>query len=278
MGDQLTIKYGAVTRMVFHKSDPHKVVGVDVYPNDNGHGNAPNGSRLRKSEVLPCDAVVIAMGPWSKQAFSWFPECAQLQHVSGTKANSIVVQPTFDRADHDADHGLDDQNDIKMDDSHSNDGDGVSCFDGQLFLEHKAKNGKVVGGDGGIEVYPRPDGSVYSCCHSKNKPLPVDPSSITNDERDSQMIYKGLQQLSSKYMANSKVLVKQACYLPGSADGVPLIGPITGYSNAFVGTGHTCWGILNAPATGMLLSEFVADGKVTSFKKSVLRKWDPSRK
>lgn len=30
--------------------------------------------------------------------------------------------------------------------------------------------------------------------------------------------------------------------------------------------GHTCWGIQNGPATGLLISEFVFDGAVKSAK------------
>ena len=126
-------------------------------------------------------------------------------------------------------------------------------------------------------MYPRPDGSVYSCCHSRNVPLPEDPSAVAHEEKDSQRLWRGLRELSSQYFAEAELVTKQACYLPGSNDGVPLIGRITGYSNAFVGTAHTCWGILNGPATGLILAELIVDGKVSSVKQAALRRWDPSR-
>lgn len=38
--------------------------------------------------------------------------------------------------------------------------------------------------------------------------------------------------------------------------------------------GHSCWGILNAPATGEALAELVVDGKASS---SSLAAFDPAR-
>ena len=39
-----------------------------------------------------------------------------------------------------------------------------------------------------------------------------------------------------------------------------------------LGSGHSCWGIQNGPATGKLISEIVLDGKAVSAK---LGKLDP---
>jgi glycine/D-amino acid oxidase-like deaminating enzyme len=44
-------------------------------------------------------------------------------------------------------------------------------------------------------------------------------------------------------------------------DGIPLIGPIPGAPGAFLATGHASWGILNAPATGRMVSEMILDGR-----------------
>ena len=287
MKDKLTIKYGVVSRMVFAKSNQEKVVAVEYIPNtekpanDNNNDDNNNDAEQKnndndacqgsaKWEEIECDAVLIALGPWSKQAFQWFPECKQLQYISGRKANSIVIQPTFG----DKSKAPENENDVDVEmKDDGNDDKIVDNLDGQLFLKHTDKNGDLID----IEVYPRPDGSVYSCCHSNKIPLPDDPSIIKNEEKDSQMIYQGLKELSSKYMLNSKIKVKQACYLPDTSDSIPLIGEITGYENAFVGTGHTCWGILNGPATGLVLAELIADGEVRSVKHSAFKKWSPSR-
>jgi glycine/D-amino acid oxidase-like deaminating enzyme len=55
----------------------------------------------------------------------------------------------------------------------------------------------------------------------------------------------------------------QSCHLPVTADGAPIMGKVPGTENVYVATGHSCWGILNAPASGAAMAELVADGSVT---------------
>jgi glycine/D-amino acid oxidase-like deaminating enzyme len=75
-------------------------------------------------------------------------------------------------------------------------------------------------------------------------------------------------------LGDAEVLKQQACYLPCSDDGLPVIGRVPGLQNAYVATGHSCWGILNAPATGEALAELIVHG---SSKSSDLRAFDPAR-
>jgi glycine/D-amino acid oxidase-like deaminating enzyme len=64
----------------------------------------------------------------------------------------------------------------------------------------------------------------------------------------------------SPVLARAKVLVNQACYRPVTQDGLPLIGRVAGLDDAYVATGHSVWGILNAPATGEAMAELILDG------------------
>jgi hypothetical protein len=41
---------------------------------------------------------------------------------------------------------------------------------------------------------------------------------------------------------------------------LPLIGALPGIDDAYVATGHSVWGMLNAPATGEAISELILDG------------------
>ncbi|MEX0724670.1 MAG: glycine oxidase ThiO [Planctomycetaceae bacterium] len=50
---------------------------------------------------------------------------------------------------------------------------------------------------------------------------------------------------------------------PGSADGLPFLGPVPGYDNAFVATGHFREGLHLAPATAMLLGQLMLKRDVT---------------
>ena len=42
---------------------------------------------------------------------------------------------------------------------------------------------------------------------------------------------------------------------------MPVIGAVPGVAGAYVATGHSVWGILNAPATGEAMAELITEGK-----------------
>ena len=57
-------------------------------------------------------------------------------------------------------------------------------------------------------------------------------------------------------------------------DGLPLIGRVPGLEGAYVATGHSVWGILNAPATAEAVAELIADGEARTVD---LSPFDPGR-
>lgn len=63
-------------------------------------------------------------------------------------------------------------------------------------------------------------------------------------------------------LRDSEMVTAWAGLRPGSPDGMPVIGRVTGAPNAFVATGHFRNGILLAPITGSLVAEMVSSGKV----------------
>jgi glycine/D-amino acid oxidase-like deaminating enzyme len=78
----------------------------------------------------------------------------------------------------------------------------------------------------------------------------------------------------SPVLARSAVLARQACFRPITTDGLPLIGQIKGVKGADVATGHSVWGILNAPATGDSMAGLILDGEATTVDLAV---FDPAR-
>src|SRR5262249_16970288 len=64
----------------------------------------------------------------------------------------------------------------------------------------------------------------------------------------------------SPALAAAPIKARQACFRPVTEDGLPLIGAVPGVEGAYVATGHSVWGILNAPATGETMSELILDG------------------
>ncbi|KAK9808382.1 hypothetical protein WJX73_009281 [Symbiochloris irregularis] len=183
-----------------------------------------------------CDTIVIAMGPWTGQARAWLPG---IPSISGQKAHSIVVEPSSPI--------------------------GANC----LFMNHRNKSGEHKD----PELYARPDGTAYICGEGESVPVPDDPLSIVSTSAAAASLQEAGAAVSS-LLADGKVIKQQACYLPLSPDGVPVIGKVPGATGAFIATGHSCWGILNGPATGEALAELIVQGRTRHVS---LDAFDPAR-
>ena len=178
------------------------------------------GVKIGKN-TIPANVVVLAMGPWTHKASEWL----KLARVTGDPYHSIVLSPTIPLTAH------------------------------AVFTHFQAR-------DQGIEdpeIYPRPDGTVYVCGEADKPALPDDPASITSNKAASDKLHRVARTLSSS-LSSASVELSTSCYLPCSPDGLPLIGKIPGVSGAYVAAGHSCWGILNAPATGACMAELIVDG------------------
>jgi glycine/D-amino acid oxidase-like deaminating enzyme len=185
--------------------------------------------------MIEGDAVVVAMGPWSILAASFLP----LPAVFGLKGHSLV----FDT--------------------------GGAVPAEAVFIEYREQTGTVLS----PEVFPRADGTTYVCAISSETPLPIDPSRVAPDPGVIERLEAMCASLSP--MLNpTKIIARQACYRPITADGLPLIGRVPGVSGAYVATGHSVWGILNAPATGEAMAEMIVDGSAHTVD---IRPFDPSR-
>ena len=64
------------------------------------------------------------------------------------------------------------------------------------------------------------------------------------------------------------------CFRPLAQDGLPLIGAVPGARGAYVATGHSVGGILNAPATAEAIAELIIDGAARTVD---LAPFDPAR-
>ncbi len=81
----------------------------------------------------------------------------------------------------------------------------------------------------------------------------------------------------SPVLGAAPIKAKQACYLPRHMRFGQESGPLVGRSvvpGLYVASGHTCWGIQNAPATGKLMAEILLDGETTS---ADIEKLDPRK-
>jgi glycine/D-amino acid oxidase-like deaminating enzyme len=181
------------------------------------------------------DAVVVAMGPWSILAALWLP----LPAVFGLKGHSLVFET------------------------------GKTVPGEAVFLEYREPNGTVLA----PELFPRTDGTTYVCAISTEEPLPIDPTRVAPDPGAIERLEATCSSISS-VLASAKILVRQACYRPVTSDGLPLIGAVPEIAGAYVATGHSVWGILNAPATGEAMAELIVDGAAHTVD---LKPFDPGR-
>lgn len=171
-------------------------------------------------ETVEGDSVVIAMGPWSILAAAWLP----LPGVFGLKGHSLVFET------------------------------GTSMPAQALFCEYREMNGAVQM----PELFARPDTTTYVCAISSESPLPADPAAVAPDQGAIERLEAICRDLSP-VLASAKILARQACFRPITRDGLPLIGRVPGVAGAYVATGHSVWGILNAPATGEAMAELITD-------------------
>lgn len=185
--------------------------------------------------ALEADAIVLAMGPWSMAACRWLP----LPAVYGLKGNSIVYQS------------------------------GSKVAADALFVELTTRDGAAQT----PEVFPRAGGTTYVCGLSSQQVLPDDPADVAPDP-GAQQALQSMTRAFAPVLADTPILATQACFRPVTQDGLPLLGAVPGVANAYVATGHSVWGILNAPASGEAIAELIVNGATRHVD---LRRFDPAR-
>ena len=171
------------------------------------------------------DAIVISMGPWSLLATQW----VTLPPVYGLKGYSITLAPT------------------------------TPVTTSAVFLDYEDNTGE----HHGPELISRADGEVYLCGFSSDEPLPLSPNDISIENSACDNLHNLAKRISTAF-TDSTILRRQACYRPICEDAMPLIGEIQGARGAYVATAHNCWGMLNAPGTGLALAELISDGEARS--------------
>lgn len=113
-------------------------------------------------------------------------------------------------------------------------------------------------GNGDPEVYVRPDSTAY-CTGFPDNPIRVKEEPGKEEVRQDAIkrIKDAVEKASEMNMSES--VVEQACYLPSTPDGLPIMGKFD--HNRYLITGHSCWGILMGPASGECLAHVIATGK-----------------
>jgi len=186
-------------------------------------------------EVVEADAVVLAMGPWTGRAAG----ALALPRIQGLKGYSVTLAA----------------------------GEALPAH--ALFMDYRMAGGRALE----PEIIPRPDGEVYVCGMADPQALPDSAEGVEVSEAACAVLARAAGRVSTG-LAAAAITRRQACYRPVTDDGLPLIGRVPNVKGAYVATGHGPWGMLNAPGTGLALTELIADGATKSVD---LRPFDPAR-
>ncbi|KAF9078397.1 FAD dependent oxidoreductase [Rhodocollybia butyracea] len=189
------------------------------------------------SQTLSASHVIITAGAWSPSILPTLP-------ISATRAHSITIHPQ----------------------------PSVTISPYVLFTEIKlpGHRGLIVS----PEIYARPDNEVYACGPGDDSLLPESVDDVLVDQTACESIRKHVSSISPE-LQHGVVDKRQACFLPAvNTGGGPIIGAASQIAQGlFIATGHTCWGICNAPGTAKALSEIIMEGRIQC---ADLRKLDPS--
>ena len=205
-------------------------------------GNAATGVVLEDGDRIDADAVVLALGPWSLLAATWVP----LPPVYGLKGHSIILRPR------------------------------KTLPAEAIFAEFEDRDGDVLT----PEIVPRADGTLYVCGLSGADSMPVDPARVEPEPGGAEKLIDVTTRLVPS-LEGAEVIARQACFRPVTADGLPLIGPVPGLENVHVATGHSVWGMLNAPGTATALADLLLTGAsaemdLSPFAPARMRPLDPA--
>lgn len=207
----------------------------------------PRDSEESEEVSLPADAVVVSAGPWSCAAEDWFHGAVDLP-MEGVKSTSIVWK--------------------KPEETNEVDATALFCGEDNRFGTH-------------LEVYPRPDGSIYLCGIGGSDYISredLKEGAFREDcpakEDRVEAAVQSFQEMSKQYKNNGELQKTQACMRPCPPDAMPYMGSVPGYEGAYMNAGHNCWGIAWAPACGLAMSELLLEGSSSSIN---LSPFDPAR-
>ena len=243
---------------------------IDQHPSSSSSSSQLklHGVRLEDGTMVEADVVVAAIGPWSEEIRYWFQHTsvndtddntntnielqlleamATVPAFQSTKSHSMLVSTLDNSNNNNNNHDENKEQQSQHNPTEAAEEAGVILTEAIFF---KSTDPTLKD----LEVYPRPDGDAYITgkdeAHAYMAERPgqerVEPARI-------QDLRASMHLTSPNLLGRIKPHTTQACYWLDVMDGMPVIGPLPTLNNFYIATGHSVWGILQAPSTGKAL-------------------------
>lgn len=189
------------------------------------------GVELEDGSIVEASKVVIACGPWTETARSWFPIVLdeKIPEITGVKCHSILVKSP-------------------------------KVLQEAVFFE--SDEGTHLG-DAALEVYPRPDGDAYVNGFEGDEVVVKEEPGKEAIEPEAVKNLQDAMGKTTSLLEDVDAHTQQVCYWPETPDNLPIIDRISGMEGAYLACGHSVWGILQGPITGKAMAELIVDGEST---------------
>ncbi|OQR91458.1 katanin p60 ATPase-containing subunit A [Thraustotheca clavata] len=146
---------------------------------------------LHDGRRLECDAVVIAMGPWTPSMLARHFDYPNISPPHVHKIHSVVIR-----------------------------NEQTPDWDPRVVF------GLVANTEDELEIVPRANGTAYVCGSHVPQPLPANAASVHPDPSSVSQILRELSKFSGQHHSPSSVQLTNACYLPQTKDYSPIMGKL----------------------------------------------------
>jgi glycine/D-amino acid oxidase-like deaminating enzyme len=199
-----------------------------------------------ETKIIPADTIVIAAGPWTPTLLPDVP-------MASLRAHSVTIRPKRPVSAYCL------FTEITLPDHTQPTTDATKSPRSQAGTATAPRTRTL-----SPELYARPNNEVYICGRGDvDSALPASSDLVEVSSAACAELVAAASAVSDE-LRDGIVTGRRACYLPTmdvGGSGGPLIGG-TDVEGLILAAGHSCWGILNAPATGKVVSELILDGEV----------------
>ena len=208
-----------------------------------GRQGKPNGVKLSDGTTIDADAIVLAMGPWAKEANDWLgydipiePQKGELLYMHLPSDVIPAQTPVIP--------------------SHANviPADAGTQTKTKHTIQGKPPATMHNMDDGGVILTRRISPTVLGATKEDGRGYDREPSDYAWD-----FILPRVQRLTDRITKDS-VTHHTACLRPMSADGKPSVGKAPGWDNVYIASGHWSEGVHYAPLTGKAISDLISSG------------------